>query len=181
MTEEKLARQLREGRRGTLHRAIGHYTPYVSAVAFRAMKGQCSGEDLEEVVADVFVTLWMHAGEMDPTKGLRAWLAAVARNKAADRLRKPPAPLPITADLPDRGPSPEGAVLKREEAALLWQSVQELEEPDRSLFTRYYYEEEPLKDVAKDLGLNLSTAKTRLARGRKRLKTVLWKGGLDHG
>ena len=66
---------------------------------------------------------------------------------------------------------------RREQARQLWQAVDGLEEPDRTLFFRYYYQEEELKEIAMDLGLNPATAKTRLARGRKRLRGILTKGG----
>ena len=55
-----------------------------------------------------------------------------------------------------------------------------MEEPDRTLFLRYYYEEEPLHQIAPQLGLGLSAAKSRLARGRKRLKTQLTEEGGEH-
>ena len=55
-----------------------------------------------------------------------------------------------------------------------------MSEPDRTLFLRYYYEEEPLNQVAQELGLGLSAAKSRLARGRKRLKELLSQEGGEH-
>lgn len=48
----------------------------------------------------------------------------------------------------------------------------------RNLFRRYYFEEEPLHQVAKEMGLNQATARTRLARGRHKLREALCgKGG----
>ena len=56
--------------------------------------------------------------------------------------------------------------------------VDGMEEPDRTLFRRYYFEEEPLRLVAKEMGLNQATARTRLARGRQKLREALCgKGG----
>lgn len=176
MTEETLARRLREGRREALEQAVRAYTPYVSAVAFRALGGGCSPEDLEELTADVFLSLWQRREGLDPAKGVRAYLAAAARNRAVDLLRRRPQPLPLTADLPDGRPTPEEAAVRGAQAELLHRSIQRMDEPDRTLFFRYYYEDEPLKDVARDLGLNLSTAKTRLARGRARLRQILEEG-----
>ena len=72
---------------------------------------------------------------------------------------------------------PEEQAENREWAARLWQAVQSLEEPDRTLFVRYYYEGEKLKDVAKELNLHPATARTRLHRGRKVLKQRLTEGG----
>ncbi len=55
--------------------------------------------------------------------------------------------------------------------------MESLGEPDTSLIVRYYVQQEKLKDVAAELGLNLSTAKSRLRRGRQRLKEILTQGG----
>ena len=52
-----------------------------------------------------------------------------------------------------------------------------MDDPDRALFLRYYWYGDKLKDVARDLKLNLSTAKSRLLRGRKTLREELTKGG----
>lgn len=127
----------------------------------------------------MFLSLWQHREGLDPVKGVRAYLAAAARNRAVDLLRRRPQPLPLTADLPDGRPTPEEEAVREAQAELLYRSIQKMEEPDRSLFFRYYYEDEPLKDVARDPGLNLSTAKTRLARGRARLKRILNEGRLS--
>ena len=52
-------------------------------------------------------------------------------------------------------------------------AVDALEEPDRTLFLRYYYEGDKLKTVAAELGLSQTAAKQRLFRGRKALKAAL--------
>ena len=78
---------------------------------------------------------------------------------------------------PDGSPGPEDLILRREQEMRLLAAVEALEEPDRTLFLRYYYENEKLKDVARDLGMNQSTVKTRLHRGRKLLKQKLMEGG----
>ena len=48
---------------------------------------------------------------------------------------------------------------------------------DRTLFFRYYYQGDKLKDVARDLSLNGSAAKQRLLRGRQKLRQQLMEGG----
>lgn len=179
MTEAELARNLAEGRREALAETIRTYTPYVSAVAFRAAGGLLSAEDLEEATADVFLSLWQHREALKPAMGLRAWLAAAARNRAVDLLRRRKDILPLTTDLPDPAFTPEEEAVRKAEAQLLYDTIQAMDEPDKSLFLRYYYEDEPLQDIARDLDLNPSTAKTRLARGRARLRQILDEGRLS--
>ena len=58
----------------------------------------------------------------------------------------------------------------------LWAAVDGLDEPDRTLFVRYYYEGDKLKTIAAELGMSQTAAKQRLFRGRKALRAVLQKG-----
>lgn len=176
MDERALVKKLNRGSRSALDAAVKRFTPYVSAVILRALAGRACREDVEELCADVFVALWTNAPGLDPEQGLRSWLAAVARNRATDWLRccRPTAPIPDNA--PDPAPGPEELAQRREQSALLWAAVDGLDEPDRTLFLRYYYEGDKLKTIAAELGLSQTAAKQRLFRGRKALKAALQKG-----
>lgn len=146
----------------------------------RVLAGRGTREDVEELTADVFLALWAHAGELEPEQGLRPWLGAVARNKAADWLRthREAGPLPENAAAPG-GVDPQDEAERREWAARLWDAVEGLDEPDRTLFLRYYYYGDRLKDAARELGLSQAAAKQRLFRGRKALRDILTKGGVE--
>ena len=180
MEEKKLVERLQKRSRSALERAIDRYTPYVGVTVWRVLGGTASREDLEEVVSDVFLSLWLHAGELDADQGLRPWLGTVARNRAADWLRthKEAAPLPEDAAAPG-GADPQAEAERREWAARLWDAVEGLDEPDRTLFLRYYYYGDKLKDIARALGLTQTAAKQRLFRGRKALRDTLTKGGVE--
>lgn len=173
MDERMFIKKLNRGSRSALDQAIQRYTPYVSAVILRALAGRACREDVEELCADVFVALWTHAGQIDPDQGVRPWLAAVARNRATDWLRRQRPAAPIPEDAPDPAPGPEELAQRRERSARLWAAVDALGEPDRTLFMRYYYEEEKLKTIAAELGLSQTAAKQRLFRGRKALRAAL--------
>ena len=144
----------------------------------RVLAGQGAREDVEELTADVFLALWAHAGELDPEQGLRPWLGAVARNRAMDWLRthKEAAPLPEDAAAPG-GADPQAEAERREVGSPAVGRGGGLDEPDRTLFLRYYYYGDKLKDIARALGLTQTAAKQRLFRGRKALRDTLTKGG----
>ena len=48
-----------------------------------------------------------------------------------------------------------------------------LGEPDNEIFVRYYKFGEKLKDISRVMGLNISTIKTKLLRGKRKLKKIL--------
>lgn len=180
MNDKKLAQRLRRGDRMALNRAMDAYAAYLSTVVWRAMGPSACVEDVEEVVSDTFLSLWSHRGSLDSEQGLKSWLAMVARNRAVDRLRSaPPVSVPLEDAEISGGPTPEDELERRLFADALRRAVEDLSPPDDQLVLRFYYEEEKLKDIAQDLGLSVSTAKSRLCRARQRLKEILTKGGSE--
>ena len=117
MTDEKLIQALRRGHRDALHRAIDRYSGYVAAVARNVLGEQATKEDLEEIVADVFVALWRASERLEESRPLTSYLAVIARHAAIDRLRRlrPEEPLPeddlLTAD---EAQQPEIEALRRD-------------------------------------------------------------------
>ncbi|MGN1004586.1 MAG: RNA polymerase sigma factor [Oscillospiraceae bacterium] len=182
MDEARLARRLRRGDRLALNRAMEIYTPYLSAVVRRSMGPSAVQEDVEEVVSDAFLSLWRNRDRLKPEQGVKSWLAAVARNKAIDRLRTaPPSPLPLTETETQGDPRPDEELERQMFADALRREVEALASPDKELILRFYYEEEKLRDIAGDLGLSVPAAKTRLCRARQKLKERLTEGGLADG
>lgn len=182
MKEVDVIRALQRDDRSALEELVGSYTHYLTAVAARALGPAPSREDLEEVVSDTFLALWNFRANLDPGRPLRPWLAVAARNLAISRLRRNKETQEIPDTLPDNSPGPEELAQRQAIHHQLRAMVEEMPEPDRTLFLRYYYEEEPLGPVAEDLGLSLSAAKSRLNRGRKRLKIQLsQEGGAYYG
>ena len=88
MTDEaELLQRLRNREKNSIDEAIQIYTPYLSTVLYHMAGNALPKEDIEEIVADVFVILWKNAERIDLQKGtLRSYLAAVARNFALKRI-----------------------------------------------------------------------------------------------
>lgn len=165
-----------------LDRIMDRFTPYLSTVVWNVMGPAANLQDVEEVVSDAYLSLWTHWDTLDPAQGVRAWLAAAARNRAIDRMRAaPPPPLPLEDAETAGVPSPEEELERKAFAGALLQAVEALSPPDDALVFRFYYGEERLKDIAQDLGLSVPAAKSRLCRARQKLKDILTKGGLVDG
>ena len=61
-------------------------------------------------------------------------------------------------------------------AANIRRAVDGMGEPDREIFLRHYYYCQSVADIAAALDMNANTVKTRLRRGRERLRAELSKG-----
>lgn len=55
----------------------------------------------------------------------------------------------------------------------VWETVMSLGEPDSEIFVRRYKFDEKIKNISKAMGLNISTVKTRLSRGKRKLRKML--------
>ena len=175
--EEEILAKLRRGEAAGLEELMERYTPYVSAVAARILPG-CP-EEWEELAAETFLEAWKCRRTLCPGN-LRGWLGAVVRNRAFNRLRARRETLPLEEDALLLSPdSPQIQLEQRELEEVLRRALDGLEAGDRELFVRHYYYGQTVARAAEEMGVNLSTAKTRLRRGRERLKAFLQEVGYE--
>lgn len=172
MTDEKILHQMRRRDPAGLEKLMDRYIPYLSVVVWNLLQGTLTPEDGEEVVSDVFLAAWEHCEELRP-ETLKAWLGAVARNKAKSRLRKAGREVPLEEDALDAGYNPMEDVQKAEQRCLVRKAVDSLPPEDREIFLRHYYRSQTVTEISREMDLNESTVKTRLRRGRMRLKEML--------
>ncbi len=149
------------------------YGAYVCAIVSAILGQTMTPEDGEEVVSDVFLAAWNHAGDIRPGKA-KAWLGAVARNKAKNKLRKAGKALPLEEDILElEGESPFERMEREQRRQLVREAIDSLGEPDREIFLRHYYSIQTVSQISRQMGIQESTVKSKLARGRKKLKTKL--------
>lgn len=158
---------------------ISRYSGYVWSVLCGAGKGRLSPEDLEELCADVFFSVWKNGGNLRHGS-LKPYIAKAARNAVWSRLRKTGIePVPYDDDILTVSSGPGEEAEKDEMAEILNCAVEKLGEPEREIFVRYYFYGEPVKSISEDLSINQATVKTKLFRLRKRLKKVLEERGIS--
>ena len=173
MRDEKAIELIQNNNPDGLRILMDRYIPYVSAVVWNILRSAMTVQDAEEVVSDVFMAAWnqpqdLHAGKV------KAWLGAVARHKARNALRAAGQDLPLEEDvleLPDAPPSEK--LEREEEKRLVRQAVESLSPKDREIFLRHYYYAQPVKDISREMKMPEATVKTRLRRGRMKLKEFL--------
>ena len=177
VNEKRILKALRRGDSAALEQIIDQYTPYVFAIISNILSHALPREDLEEVVSDVFCSLWYSRAQVEPGK-LKAYLAAIARNAAKSRLRRLKLTEPLEDDLLDLAlPGPEDGVLALELKAACREAVDSLGQPDSEIFLRRYFLYQRTGDIAQALGMNAATVRSKLSRGREKLKEHLEERG----
>ena len=120
-----------------------------------------------------------YAGQVEEGK-LKAYLAAVTRNLAKNKLRNLHLSVPLEEDyMILSSPDLEEEMLKKDVCRLTRQAADELPEPDRSIFRRYYFLYQKTEEIAAALELSPAAVRQRLSRGREKLKSYLEERGIS--
>lgn len=174
MREGKALQKITERNPDGLRFLMNRYIPYVSSVAWGILKSSMTVEDAEEVVSDVFLALWQKP-EGVQEHSVKAWLGAVARNKAKNKLRELGKELPLEEDFINftDGETPLDFIERQEEQALVRQAVDSLLPKDREIFLRHYYYYQSVEEIGSALKMPANTVKSRLKRGREKIKEYI--------
>ena len=144
-------------------------------VVLRILRDRSESED---VLQEVYLAVWRRAGAFDPERAsAAAWLTAVARNRAIDRLRarpaRPQAPPEVAYDLPDPAPSPEAALETSDEGRRLQACLDTLRPDEARTIRTAFLEGVTYEALALRTGKPLGTVKSWVRRGLLRLRECL--------
>lgn len=130
----------------------------------------------EDVMHDVFVTVYRKRDVFDPRRPLRPWLVGIAFRVASDFMRRasirreiPGAPVDEGALALDSSTSPETLLAQRRRGRLLERALDELSLERRAVIVLHELEGYSVPEVAEILDIPLNTAYSRLRRGRRQL------------
>lgn len=132
----------------------------------------------EDILQEVFLKAQKRMGQLESVEKLSGWLFLIARNAVTDYHRAAAAKAKVTAELPEELEVPE----QTEEPALenphalresFRRMVFSLPEPYKEAIVLTEYEGLTQKELAERLGISFSGAKSRVQRGREKLKEAL--------
>lgn len=159
-------------------------------VALRVTRNR---EDAEDAVQDCLMRAYLHIEEFQGNCKLSTWLMRIVmnsafminrRNRAArqvsiEDLRQPGEPC-VNFQIPDRTPNPEQTYLQGERTRILYGAIRKLRPRMRAVVEVAQFQELPTKEIAKVLGISAAAAKSRLGRGRSRLRKSFALGKISH-
>ena len=173
---EALLARCASGEAGALKTLYTRVAPILLAVLMRMLKRRDLAED---VLQDVFVNVWQHAGQFDPIRGRPlAWLVSMARYRAIDLQR---AARPAVA-LSELGPEveaqlrvdgPAEAVELLGSGKLLLRCLEQIAAPQRRCLLLAYQEGLTHAEIARAVGEPLGTVKSWVRRSLLALRRCL--------
>ena len=188
-TEVLLLERLRAQDASVLEILMERYTPRIYRVAFGITR---SHGDAEEVVQDVFLTLFHKIDSFEGRAALGTWLYRVAANAALIKRRGKRAEVEVHLEdylptfkadghregdrallLADWSGTPERELLSGEAREILEEGLALLPDHYRAILVLRDVEELSNEEVAEALGESVSSVKSRLHRARMALREVL--------
>jgi RNA polymerase sigma factor (sigma-70 family) len=149
------------------------FDQYVSLVRGLMIKTLGPRDDIEDLVADVFVGLFESAPNIRSAEGLRSYVVSVALNTARREIKRRKRRRLVfwqeaSEDEVERVPGTDDP---RAKAALrqLSRFLDELTTEERFVYVLHVLEGNPLSDVAETLKLSRSTVKRRLKKANEKM------------
>ena len=133
-------------------------------------------EEAEDVLQEVFLSVWKSRHTFDPAKSkLSTWLHRITVNECFRKKRKQdPAQVSIEdIDIPSPQDSQEDSVITKEEYAELMKAMNDLDHKHRAVLVLRYFNELSYDEIAQAMDIPLGTVKSRIFQALGTLKTKL--------
>lgn len=173
MNDKELLQLLKSNTQQGLAQTVMQYSAYVHKIANTRLCDVCTREDIEEAVSDIFL-IFYELGKKNgfDMRSVRAILMVIAKRHCINVFHRQCK----QEEMLDYDDLENTIAEDNSENSDLIDAIKQLGEPDEQIFIRKYYLGEKNKDIAKDLGMNISTLNMKLSRGLKKLKKILEEG-----
>ncbi|MBC8125028.1 MAG: sigma-70 family RNA polymerase sigma factor [Candidatus Kapabacteria bacterium] len=124
----------------------------------------------EDIVHDALANAWSKRASLRDENVLLPWLFQITMNAVRDHRRARHPDLSLTEEDVAEEPSPKGL---QDLAVCMTQMIEQLEEPYRSAIKRSEIDGITMKNIAEELHISISGVKSRVQRGRGKLKDLV--------
>ena len=162
--------RVRAGDREAFESLVEAYWPAAHRVAYGILRDEQLAQD---VAQDCFADLYMQRDRYQPRFSFQAYVAAIARHKSIDLLRRQKGR--VSAPDPQAGreaDSPESVYIQRLYRHTLFSAVERLPESQRRMLKAYALEGKSYREIAAEQGITVAQVKVTLHRIRKSLRRV---------
>ena len=171
----KLMTRIGGGDRAALRQLYDATSAKLFGVCLRILSDR---EESEDVLQDVFVTVWRRADRFDASRAsVMTWISTIARNRSIDRLRaRGPMAYAEPVDemqIADKAPGAEALLEAAGEDARLHACLSELDDRTETVIRTAFFEGVTYDALAQRMGAPLGTVKSWVRRGLAKLKGCL--------
>ena len=173
MNDNELLMLLKSDPEQGLAQVVRQYSAYVHKTAYTRLRDVCTKEDIEETVSDIFL-MFYNTGVKNSFEisSVRALLSVIAKRHCINIFHK----CSGQAETLDYDELENSIADEKTDNSRLIEAIKQLGEPDSLIIIRKFYLGQKNIDIAKDLGMNISTLNMKISRGLKKLKRILEEG-----
>ena len=175
-TDQYLIDRTLEGDTNAFGRLVDKYQNFVFTIAIKLLKVT---EEAEEVAQDSFIKAYDSLSNFRGDSKFSTWLYRIVYHKSLDRMKSNKRHqtyelneefTEVNVELVENGLD---FMLKQERSEIIKKCIAELPEEDSVIMSLYYFEELPVKEIAKITDLSDDNIKIKLYRSRKKLFSML--------
>jgi RNA polymerase sigma factor (sigma-70 family) len=143
----------------------------------RKMIGQSLQE--QDIAQEIFIKVYFHLGDYNKKSEFGAWLYRIATNHCFDVLRSQKRSVMVTNTEVElsTNQTPELEYLAKEQRIFLQKRMMTLEPKYRVVLELRYLQFLSYEEISEELGVPISTVRTRISRGRVKLKDSITRTG----
>lgn len=161
-----------------MEKIVATYSNYISTIIKNSYI-QLSSEDIEEVVLDVFFTLWKNKNKLDINKSMSAYISGITKNLIKYKYRQ----CKVNQNIEEYeeklidSSNIEIILLQNEKQDIIKKELEKIKQEDKEIFIEYYYDDRSIKEISKIFNMTEAKIKSKLFRVRKKIRKVLKKRG----
>ncbi|MCI8292452.1 MAG: sigma-70 family RNA polymerase sigma factor [Hespellia sp.] len=123
-------------------------------------------EDIADAIQDTIFSAYEHIEDLKTASYFKTWITRILINQCTDIIRQQKRFVTI-----EKATEPNGTYMESDYE--FYELLGELPEKDRVIFLLYYGEGFNMREISEVLECNENTVRSKLQRGRKKLKQVL--------
>lgn len=166
-----------------IEKVIETYNHYIYSIIEHSISNQ---EDIEELLSDVFLSLWKNYSRLDKNTNIRAYLIGITKNLIKKKYRNYNLKLE-TKNIEDYENKINSyidiqeLIEQNEKSKIIDNLINQLKKEEQQIFIMFYYQSKKVKEIAKKLEVSETKVKVTLYRLRKLAKKKIKEGGYNYG
>lgn len=168
--------ELRKKNEKSLEYIIDEYGALVNGIVRNTLINLNNYGLIEECVSDVFLGVWNNIDKFTGDAGkFKSWICCIAKYKAIDYYRSYKSDKQSSFELDENLCSDENIeekVLQRMHKRDVIKAINDMDEPDKSIFLMKFFLGMSSSDISEKLNLTCSNVDVKVSRGRKKLREL---------
>ncbi len=129
--------------------------------------------ETEDVLQDIWLTVWRKMGSLEAAGAFPAWLFSLARKKCYQALRKALRRLPRPPAPSHRGARADDELDLAEQAWRVQAALDRMDAEHRQVLVLRFFQNMPYRRIAQAAGCNVGTVRSRLHYAKRGLKAIM--------